>query len=60
MDEQIKFCSKLFTSDGWDKNSGDDLLSFVQQKLTDVEKNEIEEDLTIEEIKKTVMSMKSL
>jgi hypothetical protein len=60
LDEQIKFCSKLFTSDGWDKNSGDDLLSFVQQKLTDVEKNEIEEDLTIEEIKKTVMSMKSL
>ena len=60
LDEQIKFCSKLFTSEGGDKNSGDDLLSFVQQILTDVEKNETEEDLTIEEIKKTVMSMKSL
>jgi hypothetical protein len=31
----------------------------VQQKLTDVEKNELEEEITIEEIKKTVMSMKS-
>ena len=60
LDEQIKFCSKLFTSEGGDKNSGDDLLSFVQQILTDVEKNETEEDLTIEEIKKTVMSIKSL
>jgi hypothetical protein len=47
LDEQIKFDSKLFTSEGWDKNSGDDLLSFVQQKLTDVEKNELEEDLII-------------
>ena len=44
LDEQIKLCSKLFTSEGWDKNSGDDLLSFVQQKLTDVEKNELEEE----------------
>ena len=41
------------------KNSGDVLLSFVQQKVTDVEKNELEGDLTIEEIKKTVRSMKS-
>jgi hypothetical protein len=47
LDEQNKFDSKLFTSEGWDKNSGDDLLSFVQQKLTDVEKNELEEDLII-------------
>ena len=31
----------------------------VQQKLTDVEKNELEEEITIEEIKKIVMSMKS-
>jgi len=30
LDEQIKLYSKLFTSEGWDKNSGDDLLSFVQ------------------------------
>jgi hypothetical protein len=31
----------------------------VQQKLTDVEKNELEEEITMEEIKKTVMYMKS-
>jgi len=59
LDGQIKLYSKLFTSEGWDKNSGDDLLNFVQEKLTNVEKNELEEDLTIEEVKKTVMSMKS-
>ena len=58
-DDQIKLYSKLFSLEGWDKNSDDDLSSLVQQKLTDVEKNELEEDLTIEEVKKTVMSMKS-
>lgn len=57
-DDQIKLYSKLCTLEGWDNISGDDLLSFVHQKLTDVEKNELE-DLTTEDVKKTVMSMKS-
>jgi hypothetical protein len=58
LDERIQLYSKLFTSEEWDKNSGDELLSCVQEKLTDVAKNELAGDLTIQEIKKTVMSMK--
>ena len=32
LDEQIQLYSKLFTSEEWDKTSGEVLLSFVQQK----------------------------
>ena len=60
MDDQIKLDSKLFISEGWDNNSDDDLSSYFQQKLTDVENTELAGDLSIEEIKKTVISMKSL
>jgi hypothetical protein len=59
LDEQIKKNSELFTSEGWNKNSGDELLSFAQQTFTDVVNDALEGDLTIEEIKKTVMCMKS-
>jgi anionic cell wall polymer biosynthesis LytR-Cps2A-Psr (LCP) family protein len=58
LDDQIQLDSKLFISEWWDKNSDDDLSSYFQQKLTDVEKTELAGDLTIEEIKKTVISMK--
>jgi hypothetical protein len=60
LDDQIKLDSKLFISEGWDKNSDDDLSSYFQQKLTDVENTELAGDLSIEEIKKTVISMKSV
>ena len=60
MDDQIQLDSKLFISEWWDKNSDDDLSSYFQQKLTDVEKTELAGDLTMEEIKKTVISMKSV
>jgi hypothetical protein len=59
-DDQIQLDSKLFISEWWDKNSDDDLSSYFQQKLTDVEKTELAGDLTMEEIKKTVISMKSV
>ena len=60
MDDQIKLDSKIFISEGWDKNSDDDLSSYFQQKLTDVENTKLPGDLTIEEIKQTVISMKSV
>jgi hypothetical protein len=58
LDDQIKLDSKIFISEGWDKNSDDDLSSYFQQKLTDVENTKLPGDLTMEEIKQTVISMK--
>jgi hypothetical protein len=60
LDDQITLDSKLFISEWWDKNSDDDLSSYFQQKLTDVENTELAGDLSIEEIKKSVISMKSV
>jgi hypothetical protein len=32
LDERIQLYSKLFTSEEWDKNSGDELLSYIENR----------------------------
>jgi hypothetical protein len=51
IDEQIKFYSKLFTTEGWDENSANKLTQHIESKLNGDEKETLELDASIEEIK---------
>ena len=53
IDEQIKFYfySKLFTTEGWDENSANKLTQHIESKLNGDEKETLELDVSIEEIK---------
>jgi hypothetical protein len=50
IDEQIKFYSKLFTTEGWDENSANKLTQHIESKLNGDEKETLELDVSIEEI----------
>jgi uncharacterized protein YeeX (DUF496 family) len=54
LDEQIIFYPNLFSTEGWDKNVAEELV----KKLTCDESEDLEKDLTINEIKKIIFSMK--
>ena len=51
IDEQIKFYSKLFTTEGWDENIANKLTQHIESKLNGDEKETLELDVRIEEIK---------
>jgi hypothetical protein len=58
IDEQIKFYSKLFTSEGWDENSANKLTQHIESKLNGDEKETLELDVSIEEIKNVLKILK--
>ena len=58
IDEQIKFYSKLFTSEGWDENSANKLTQHFESKLNEDEKETLELDVSIEEIKNVLKILK--
>ena len=57
--EQVIFYSKLFTSEGWDNEAASDLLSSVEVKLTQQDKDILEENITENEIKTALFSAKN-
>jgi hypothetical protein len=52
LDEQINFYANLFSTEGWDKNVAEELVTHMDRKLTCDESEDLEKDLTINEIKK--------
>jgi hypothetical protein len=52
IDEQIKFYSKLFTTERWDEHSANKLTQHIESKLNVDEKETLELDVSIDEIKK--------
>jgi hypothetical protein len=50
-DEQIKFYSKLFTTEGWDENSANTLTEHIEGKLNGDEKETLELDVQAERIR---------
>ena len=60
IDEQIKFYfySKLFTTEGWDENSANKLTQHIESKLNGDEKETLELDVSIEEIKNVLKMLK--
>ena len=58
LDEQINFYANLFSTEGWDKNVAEELVTHMDKKLTCDESEDLEKDLTINEIKKIFFSMK--
>ena len=58
LDEQETFYSNLFLTEGWDKNVAEGLVTHMDNKLTCDEREDLEKDLTINEIKKISFSMK--
>jgi hypothetical protein len=58
LDEQIHFYANLFSTEGWDKNVAEELITHMDKKLTCDESEDLEKDLTINEIKKIFFSMK--
>ena len=58
LDEQIRFYSNLFSTEGWDKNVAEELITHKDNKLTCDERVDLEKDLTINEIKKIIFPMK--
>jgi hypothetical protein len=52
LDEQINFYANLFSTEGWDKNAAQELVTHMDRKLTCDESEDLEKDLTINEIKK--------
>jgi hypothetical protein len=51
LDEQIHFYANLFSTEGWDKNVAEELVTHMDRKLTCDESEDLEKDLTINEIK---------
>ena len=58
IDEQIKFYSKLFTTEGWDENSANKLTQHIESKLNVDEKETLELDVSIDEIKNVLKILK--
>ena len=58
LDEQINFYANLFSTEGWDKNVAEELVTHMDKKLTCDESEDLVKDLTINEIKKIMFSMK--
>jgi hypothetical protein len=58
LDEQIHFYSNLFSTEGWDTNVAEELVTHMDKKLTCDEREDLEKDLTINEIKKIICTMK--
>jgi hypothetical protein len=58
LDEQETFHSNLFFTEGWDKTVAEELVTHMDNKLTCDEREDLEKDLTINEIKKISFSMK--
>ena len=54
LDEQINFYAYLFSTEGWDKNVAEELVTHMDRKLTCDESEDLEKDLTINEIKKII------
>ena len=52
LDEQINFYANLFSTEGWDKNVAEELVTHMDRKLACDESEDLEKDLTINEIKK--------
>ena len=48
----------LFSTEGWDTNVAEELVTHMDKKLTCDEREDLEKDLTINEIKKIIFSMK--
>jgi hypothetical protein len=45
------FYSKLFQSEGWDENSAHELTRYIVNKLDNNEKETLDEDINLDEIK---------
>jgi hypothetical protein len=45
--EQINFYANLFSTEGWDKNAAQELVTHMDRKLTCDESEDLEKDLTI-------------
>ena len=58
LDEQINVYSNLFSTEGWDKSVAEELVTHMDNKFTCNESEDLEKDLTINEIKKIIFSMK--
>ena len=58
LDEQIHFYSNLFSTEGWDTNVAEELVTHMDKKITCDEREDLEKDLTINEIKKIICTMK--
>ena len=54
LDEQIIFYANLFSTEGWDKNVADELVTHMDRKLTFDDSEDLEKDLTINEIMKII------
>ena len=59
INEQVKFQSKLFTSEGWNNTCGRNLTQHLQEKLTIEEKGELDSDVDSNEIVKVLKVLKS-
>jgi hypothetical protein len=46
LDEQINFYANLFSTEGWDKNAAEELVTHMDRKLTCDESEDLEKDLT--------------
>ena len=49
LDEQINVYANLFSTEGWDKNVAEELVTHMDKKLTFDESEDLEKDLTINE-----------
>ena len=59
INEQVKFYSKLFTSEGWDETCGHNITQHLQEKLTTEEKGEFDSDVDSNEIVTGLKALKS-
>jgi hypothetical protein len=50
------FYANLFSTEGWDKNIAEELVTHMDRKLTCDESEDLEKDLTINEIKKIYLN----
>ncbi|KAK3083826.1 hypothetical protein FSP39_003749 [Pinctada imbricata] len=58
INEQIKFYKTLFTSEGWDEESADYLISKIDKHLSEEDKINLEKTVTEEELEKIIMHLK--
>ena len=58
MNEQVDFYTKLFQSEGWDKNSAHELTRYIVNKLDNNEKETLDEDINLDEISKVIKILK--
>ena len=58
INEQAKFYSKLFTSEGWDETDGRNLAQHLQEKLITEDKGELDSDVDANEFVKVLKVLK--